>query len=461
MTSRKFQQRGRHQRNVSERSARSIESARPSSLKPNPANARTHSEKQISKVAASIRDLGFNNPVLVNADNMIIAGHARVAAAKELGLERIPIVRLAHMSAAEVRAYVLADNRLAELSDWDSEILATELEALAALDLGFELELTGFSMPEIDQVIETSKGSPSETSTLDHSLEPLTQPVTRPGDIWCLGAHRLMCGNAFLAETYEALLAGEEADKIFVDPSFKIPVNGNSSGPGRNEHFEFAEASGELSSEEFSRLLTQALELHARHSRDGALHFVCQDWKHLGEVLDAGKVAYDTLLDLCVWNKQSGEIGSSSRSQYELVFVFKHGTAPYTNNNQLGRYGRHRTSLWEYPDTNSLGKMREEGLAPHPSVKPVQMVADAILDASNPGDVVLDGSAGSGTSLIAANEVRRRGFGVELDPTHCDVIVQRLAAASGEDAFHQESGLTFPELAAKRLPASEEASGNE
>lgn len=461
MTTRELIDRKRYERAMEERWAKQIEFASPGSLKPNPTNARTHNEKQIALIAASIRNLGFNNPVLVDAKDMIIAGHGRVSAAKEVGLAKIPIIRLDHLSKEAARAYVLADNRLAELAGWDQEILAAELEELSALDLEFDIELTGFSIPEIDQAIETAGAYAVSASELDQLPELTTRSVTRQDDIWIISQHRLICGDATRDETFKDLLGGEKAGLVFVDPPYNVPISGHVSGLGKHQHREFAMASGEMSNDEFTRFLTRSLQLLATHSRDGALHYVCMDWRHMGELHAAGELAYDALINLCVWVKNNGGMGSLYRSRHEMVFVFKHGDAPHLNNVQLGKYGRYRTNVWEYAGANSFGKTRDDDLAAHPTVKPVQMVADAILDASKPGDIILDGFAGTGTTLIAADKVRRRGYGIELDPIYCDVVVKRLSAACGEEAIHQESGLTFDELAAQRLASTAEETGDE
>jgi DNA modification methylase len=461
MITKEFREKNDRKKAIEERWARRIEFASPTSLKHNPNNARTHSQKQITQIAASIRKLGFNNPVLVDADDMILAGHGRTAAAKELGLAQIPIIRLIHLTPEEAKAYILADNRLAELAGWDNSVLAAELEELSALDLDFDIELTGFSIPEIDQVIETAGEDGVAACELDDLPDIPERAVTRPGDIWTVGQHRLICGDATRKESFEALLAGETAGLIFVDFPYNVPIDGHVSGLGRNKHREFAMASGEMTEEEFTQFLMQSLDLHAKYSREGALHYVCMDWRHAGELLAAGNAIYDAQLNLCVWVKSNGGMGSLYRSQHELVFVFKKGKAPHVNNVQLGKYGRYRTNVWKYAGANSFGKTRDEDLAAHPTVKPVQMVADAILDASMPGDVVLDGFAGSGTTLIAAHKVRRRGYGIELDPIYCDVILKRLSAATREEAIHQESGRTFSQMEAERIAASNGEAGDE
>jgi hypothetical protein len=312
-------------------------------LKPRPANPRTHSKKQLRQIADSIRQFGFTNPVLVDRDNVIIAGHGRFEAAKTIGHDSVPTVCLADMSEAEVRAYVIADNRLAENAGWDREILAIEMQHLTSLDLDFDLTITGFEMAEIDLLL-----SDSETDIDPADAAPTIDPdptVTRLGDIWCTGPHRLICGDATNPDTYDRLLDGEKAQLVFTDPPYNVKIDGHVSGLGGVKHREFAMASGEMSEAEFTRFLAQVFGNLATHSVDGAIHYVCMDWRHMAEVLAAGRGHYAELKNLCIWAKTNGGMGSLYRSQHELVFVFKSGRAPHINNVELGKHGRYRTNV--------------------------------------------------------------------------------------------------------------------
>jgi len=429
----------------------------PRLLKPNKRNARTHSAKQISQIAASISEFGFTVPILIDADSNVIAGHGRLKAAEKLGLDQVPTVRLEHLTREQLRAYAIADNQLALNAGWDKEILRLELSELQALDLDFDLTLTGFEFAEIDLLI--NDGATTEgPDPLDEVPEPPKCPVSRPGDLWRIGPHRLICGDATEQDTYATLLGEERARMAFCDPPYNVPIEGHVSGLGKVKHREFAMASGEMSQDGFVRFLTSAFSQLAAWSIDGALHFQCMDWRHMTEILEAGRSSYDDLKNLCVWTKTNGGMGSLYRSQHELVFVFKVGTAPHINNVELGRHGRYRTNVWSYAGINSFGAKRDEELAMHPTVKPVAMVADAILDASKPKDLVLDAFAGSGTTLIAAHKTKRRGYGIELDPTYCDVILKRLAKVVGEEAVHVKTGLTLREIEAQRTSESMEES---
>jgi DNA modification methylase len=417
------------------------------SLKPYDRNARTHSAKQIAQIAASIKAFGFNNPVLVDKDGGIIAGHGRVAAARKLGLATVPCVRLDHLTDAQKRAYILADNRLAEKAGWDPEILKIELQHLTSLGLDFDVTVTGFEIGEIDVLL----GNEPEPDAADAVPAPEAGPaVTRAGDVWQIGRHRLACGDATDPATYGRLLAGDRAQMVFTDPPYNVEIDGHVCGLGDVKHREFAMASGEMSPAEFTAFLARVFANLAGHAADGAIHFVCMDWRHMGEVMAAAAPAYSELKNLCVWAKSNGGMGSLYRSQHELVFVYKSGRGAHINNVALGAHGRYRTNVWSYPGINGFGASRDAELAMHPTVKPVALVADAILDCSRRKGLVLDAFAGSGTTLVAAERAGRRGFGIELDPLYCDVAVRRLAQIAGLEAVHAQSGRTFEEIAAER-----------
>jgi len=415
-------------------------------LRPQDRNARTHSKRQIRQIRESILRFGFNNPILIDDDSGIIAGHGRVEAAKGLNITTVPAVRLSHLNEAEKRAYVIADNRLAEKAGWDPEILAIELQGL--IDIGFDVELTGFEMPEIDLILEEFRDANSQSLTPDDQIpEPLTgPPVSRTGDLWVLGAHRLLCGDAQSAAAYTKLLGGQSADMTFTDPPYNVRIDGHVSGLGRVRHSEFAMASGEMTEPDFTAFLATTLGLAAKASRDGALHYVCMDWRHLAEILTAGRKAYDHLLNLCIWNKDNGGMGSLYRSKHELVFVFKVGNAAHINNVELGRHGRNRTNVWNYAGVNTFRTGRLDELAMHPTVKPVALVADAIKDASRRSDVVLDPFAGSGTTIIAAETTGRRARAMEIDPKYVEVIVRRWQALTGKEAVLEATATGFEDI---------------
>jgi DNA modification methylase len=425
------------------------------SLKPWVRNPRTHSARQIEQIADSIREFGFVNPVLIDADRGVIAGHGRVKAAGLLGIESVPTIRLDGMTEAQRRAYVLADNKLAENAGWDYELLGLELQYLSEIDLDFDLDITGFEAAQIDVLIQRVDPAGRCNDADDVIPEPDESPVSRIGDLWSLERHRLLCSDATKVESFESLLGGEKAQMIFIDPPYNVPINGHVCGSGSIKHREFAMASGEMSEAEFTIFLKTVFGLLAYHSVAGSIHYVCMDWRHIRELLSASHEVYDELKNLCIWNKDNGGQGSFYRSKHELVFVFKHGSRPHINNIELGRHGRYRTNVWDYAGVNSLREDRLQDLAMHPTVKPVALVADAVLDCSRPDGIVLDCFSGSGTTLIAAEKTRRRGFAIELDPAYVDVAIRRFEKLTGKQAYHVESGVSFAEMQRRRRRRSQ------
>jgi DNA modification methylase len=421
-----------------------------SELKLDPKNPRAHSPRQVRQIARSIERFGFVVPLLTDARGKVIAGHGRVLAALLLGWSEVPTICLDHLSEAQARAFMIADNRLAENSTWDDRLLAEQLKGLSELELDFSLDVTGFEMGEIDLRIEGLVAEPEGDDPADALPEPPSgSPVTRPGDLWLLDRHRVYCASALEEASYAALMQAEKAAMVFTDPPYNVPIERNVSGLGAIHHRDFAMASGEMDEAQYTAFLTQTCALLAHYSVDGALHFIFMDWRHIGELLAAGRKAYAELKNVCVWVKNHTGMGAFYRSRHELIFVFKYGRAPHRNNVLLGKYGRDRTNVWLYPSPRTPS---EEGnlLALHPTVKPVRLVADAILDCSARGDVVLDGFLGSGTTVIAAERTGRRCYGLELAPLYVDTIVRRWQAHLGEDARHASSGRCFNELEAER-----------
>lgn len=427
-------------------------------LRPDQGNPRRHSAKQIRQVARSIETFGFNVPILVNAAGQVIAGHGRLQACQHLGWEEIPTITLEHLTEAQAKAFMIADNKLTDNSEWDDRLLAEQLKELSLVDLDFSLEDTGFEMGEIDFRIEglgLGDANEDEPDPADTIPEPVTpNPVSRHGDLWLLGPHRLLCGSALEASDLDRLMSGRQASVVFTDPPYNVPIGGHVTGHGAIQHREFAMASGEMSAEEFTSFLRTSLGLLAKHSKDGSLHYICMDWRHLREVLAAGHQVYTELKNLCVWVKDNAGMGSFYRSQHELVLVFKHGQEPHRNNVQLGQHGRNRSNIWRYPGVNSFGRTTEEGnlLTLHPTVKPVALVADALLDSSARGEVVLDTFLGSGTTLVAAEKVGRVCFGLELDPIYVDTAIRRWQARTGQQVVLATSGLPFDGVAQEREP---------
>lgn len=427
-------------------------------IRPNPRNPRIHSAKQVGQIAASIREFGFCNPILIDEDSRVIAGHGRLEAARLLQMARVPVIRLAGLSAAQKTALAIADNRIAENAGWDPELLALEIESL--VDTEIDLTVIGFEMGEIDLVLQVGEDGPALDG--DDEIPEAgsdTPAVARPGDLWLIGNHRLLCGDARDPAAYGRLLDGEAAALCFTDPPYNVAIGGHVSGLGRHRHREFAMASGEMAEADFVAFLRTTLGNAARVSADGAIHFVCMDWRHIHALLTAGRDVYREFKNLCVWNKANGGMGTLYRSKHELVAVFKAGAASHINNVGLGAHGRYRTNVWDYAGANSFGAGRDEALAMHPTVKPVGLVGDAILDCSNRRDLVLDPFAGAGTTLVAAERTGRRCAAMELDPAYVDVTIRRCRKAFGAEVTHAESGRSFDELAEERRADQAEEAG--
>jgi DNA modification methylase len=418
-------------------------------LRPNPRNARTHSRKQLKKIAASIQNCGFVGAIIVDKTWTILAGHGRWLAAQMLGLSEVPTITLDHLTPAQQRAYVLADNKIAEQAGWDREILAIEFEELVELmpAEGLDISLTGFEAAEIDLLLDDmEEGKPSGE---DHPVPNASAPVSQTGDLWILGKHRLLCGDARLPADVECLMAGEKAVAVKTDPPVNLSME-SIGGRGHNRHSDFACASGEMSSPEFTEFLNTTLGNAVAASVEGGIHYVFMDWRHMRELLDCADSIYGEMLNLCVWNKTNAGQGSFYRSQHELIGVFRVGKEPHQNNVELGRFGRNRTNVWTYPGVNSFGAGRMEALRQHPTVKPVALIADAIRDCTRKGDPVLDVFAGSGTIFIAPEKVGRRAFGLEIEPRYVDVAITRWENMTRRDAVLAADGRTFGEVAESR-----------
>jgi DNA modification methylase len=402
-------------------------------------NPRTHSKKQIQQISKSIKEFGFTNPILIDSKNQVIAGHGRIEAAKNLGMEQVPTLQLSHMTQAQKHAYIIADNKLAENAGWDTELLASELKYINDLDIDFDLSVLGFETPELDILL----GHSEETPEVIDKIPDLTGSiVSKLGDLWILGKHRLLCANALDASAYEQVLKNEKAQLVFTDPPYNVPINGHVCGKGSIKHEEFPMASGEMSVQEFTGFLKLTFKNLILHTKDGSIHYICMDWRHIKELLTAGE-EYTELKNLCVWNKTNGGMGSFYRSKYEFVCVFKNGKQAHINNIDLGKHGRYRTNVWDYPGVNTFSENRMNDLAMHPTVKPVALIKDAILDSSHKNDIILDCFGGSGSTLLAAEKAKRRACLIELDPKYIDITIERFQKETGQDAMHAQSRRSY------------------
>lgn len=429
--------------NLSRKAQLNIEYRAVGELTPYAGNARKHPKSQIRKIAASLKQFGWTNPLIIDGNNTVICGHGRLEAAKLNGEKRVPVIPLEHLSEADRRAYIIADNRIAEEAEWSKATLRNELSGLA--ELGYELEMTGFDALEIDTLLSMDDDPVDEDPVELPDDDAL--PVSRVGDLWEIGDHRLLVGDARDSAAYTRLLDGEKAQLIVTDPPYGCAIENNVSGSGKVKHANFVMGAGETSLEDFATtLLRPAFTCMAEHAASGAIAFVFIDWRGAPYLYDAAKGVLHEAKNLIVWAKTNGGQGAFYRSAHELIYAFKVKPGRHINNFGLG--GRYRTNVWSYAGANTFRAGRMQDLADHPTVKPKKMLADAILDCSKRGGVVLDPFLGAGSTLCAAQDTGRRGRGIELDPKYADVAIRRIAKTCRCDAML--GGKTFDEVAEER-----------
>lgn len=408
--------------------------------------------EQVARVVSQIKTFTFVSPVTVRGD-VVIDGYIRLKAAQELGMAQVPCIDISHLSEAKARMLAIGLNRVSETGTWDVPELRLELHELEIE--GLDLTLSGFSNEELDIVLldETDESAAGEDESL---AEPPADPVSKLGDLWLLGKHRLLCGDALVKGSYEILLEGAKATAVLTDPPYNVKIEGNVSGLGKKKHGEFTMASGEMSRSEFHEFLRAAHKHCADHLIDGGVIYSFMDWRSIDVLMAAGREAGLELINMPVWYKGSGGMGAFLRSAHELICQFCKGPVPKINNVQLGKHGRNRTNVWVYPGANRPGSSAADALHSHPTPKNVEMCIDAILDISNKGDVVLDPFLGSGTTLVAAEKSGRACRGIELDPGYADVSIRRWEYLTGSEAVHAKTGLTFNEIAAQRAASGED-----
>jgi DNA modification methylase len=421
-----------------------VEMTRIGDLHANPNNARTHNRKSRRAILASIRRFGFLVPIIVDRQNMIVAGNGRYLACVEGGIDEVPVIRADLLTPEDYRAFALAENRVAELSGWDENILAAELNAL--FESGYEIEVTGFTTADLDFSLPDAKSEKLEQVLLP---DLAAKAVSRRGDLWRIGPHRLYCGDSRLAESYETLLEGELAAMVFADAPYGVRIAGNVSGLGKVVHREFEMMSGEQTPAELTAFLRACFRNCVRFSQPASIHYQCMDWRHMREMLDAADGVYSELKNVAVWVKPSAGMGTFYRSRHEFIFIFKSGKGKHKNNFGLGDTGRSRSNVWEYQGASGFHKGRKRDLEDHPTIKNTALVADAILDCSDRNDLILDPFSGSATTLLAAHKTGRRGAAIEIDPLYVDTSLRRLADATGLTPVHA-NGRTFDEVAADR-----------
>jgi|TARA_R100001244_G_scaffold6593_1_gene7761 DNA modification methylase len=418
-------------------------------------NAKTHPKTQIKKIAASIKAFGWTNPLIVDPEGTILCGHGRFEAAISLGMKTVPAITLEHLSEADRKAYIMADNVIAEQAGWSKQTLASELSGLA--EIGYELELTGFDTLEIDTLL--SLDDPEEP--VDDDVELPTdngEVVCRLGDLWEIGDQRLIVGDARDPNVYERLLGSERVQMVITDPPYGCRIENNVSGNGKVKHEDFVMGAGESSLAEFAMtLLRPAFKCIAAHCASGAIAFVFSDWRAAPHVLDAASGIFYETKQLIVWAKTNGGQGAFYRSAHELIYAFKVSDGTHINNFKLGEGGRYRTNVWTYAGANVFRAGRMQDLADHPTVKPKKMIGDAMLDCSRRGGIVLDAFAGSGTILCAAAATGRLGRAIELDPKYADVTLRRLLEQTGETPMLD--GQSFDEVSRCRRELEDSKNG--
>ena len=420
------------------------------SLVPYENNAKIHNNKQIKQIMESIKEFNFTNPILIDENNVILAGHGRFFAAQKLKLKEVPVIKLDYLSEAQKKAYRIADNKLTENGNWNYDVLKLEFCELEKLNLDFSLDITGFEMAQIDVILDADNSKKESNiskklNTVPYILEK--DIVSKNGDIWLLGNHKIICGNSLEKEVFERLFEYKQADMIFTFLPYNLKVDGQICRVRKKHYKEFAMASGEMNSEEFKNFLYKSFSLLKEFSKNGSLHYICMDWRHVAEIINAGTNIFDEFKNLCIWNKDNAGMGSFYRSKHELIFIFKNGTKSNINNIQLGKHGRNRTNVWEYPSVNAFSK---EKINYHPTIKPVEMVQDAIIDVTKRGQIILDTFLGSGTTLLASEKSGRICYGIEIEPMYIDVTIKRWQELTGKSAFNVNQNKTYNELLNER-----------
>jgi DNA modification methylase len=418
----------------------------PSSLTLYNRRARRHLKKKLTKLRRAIAEFGWTEPLIIDEIGMVRCGAARLTVAIEDGIDLVPVVRIEHMTEAQKRAYILASNRLAEEAHWDPALVREEFSGL--IELGYDVELTAFDTVEIDMALSFDEGAASEDDSVELPDEA-AKLVSRPGDLWHIAEQRALCGDARDRSAFERLMGDDRAQLVFTDPPYGCAIAGNVSGLGRVRHDDFLMGAGEQSLPEFAQtLLRPAFRNTAAYAQTAAIAFICTDWRALPHMQDAAQGLFAELKNLIVFAKTNAGMGTFYRSAHELILAYKVSAGKHINNFGLGER-RHRSNLWTYAGANTFRKGRLVDLAEHSTVKPKRLVADALLDCSKPGGIVLDPFLGSGTTLVACAMTGRIGRGIEIDPKYMDVILRRVAEATGREPL-LDGVRPFSEVKAER-----------
>lgn len=418
------------------------------SLHPSANRTRETTPQLLESTIRSIMKFGMVLPILIDKNGTIIAGHVLWEAAMRLGLETIECRVVDHLDPIELEALTLALNRIGEIGKYNLDKLRDRMIAIESH--GIELISTGFTLPEIDQIKLKPLSIESNFGNDEQADDTAVIPTSRVGDLFRLGRHQLLCGDAVDEASYQRLLGGSAAHAVFSDPPYNCAIEGFVGGLGKHKHEDFLMFAGKESEAEFRQFLRTYLTLCRASLLPDAVLFACMDWRQIDHLLDAGRGAGLNRINIAVWNKGSGGMGGLYRSAHEFVAVFCNGLSPATNNVALGAFGRDRTNMWCYAGANRRGSSAAQALADHPTPKPVELVIDAILDVTHAGDIILDPFCGAGTTIIACEHCDREARAIELDPKYVDRALRRWERLTGERAIHVDSGLTFAELAEQR-----------
>ena len=410
-----------------------IKSVKIEEIKQNRKELRKFTDSEIEITTKVVKRFGFQVPIIIDNKNQVVLGAALLKAALNLNMEEVPVVEVQNLSEKELNTFTIAINKISMMGELDLENFAYDIqELLFDIDLNLTPEELGFSSIEMDNLLFTcgfEDGDDKEDTPIVKDIEKVNV-VAKIGDIIKLGRHILYCGDALQEESYQKLIGDEKADLVITDPPYNVKIQGNVTK--QKQHKDFVQASGEMTPEEFTKFLNNAFSRLKNFSTPSSLHYIFMDWKHLQEVQSATKDVYDKLLNICVWNKLKGGMGSFYRSQHEFCLVYKNKAGSYCNNIELGKNGRNRTNVWDYPGMSTSNKQAKKLRELHPTVKPVAMLMDIMLDASNYGDLVLDCFGGSGSTLMAAQECGRRARIIEISPEYCDIIIHRWEELTGE-----------------------------
>lgn len=416
-------------------------------IKPNPHNPISYPETKLAKFAQFISKYDAPLVIVIDKDMQIITGYAHWRAAQIAGHTAVPTVKAEHLNKQEIATFMLADQKLLQSAEWEEDQLHSIFEILyeyeLTCDAEYDISLTGFETAEIDNCLYGVIPDEDSSATENLIQEIATKPaISQSGDIWVMGPHRLICGDSNDLQTYARLMHNKQAHLVATDPPYNLKIEGFVSGNGKTRHREFKDGSGEMTSPEYEKFLQTILSHCYQFQHEAALAYIFMDWRHTSELLAAAQSIDLRQINLCVWDKGVGGMGSFYRSQHELVHIFRRGNKQHRNNIMLGKYGRNRSNVWQYPSANMSGEGRAM-LKNHPTPKPVPMIMDIIKDVTKTGDIVLDPFMGSGTTLIAAEKTGRISYGIEVDPIYVDLALHRWESLTGKKALHATTGKCF------------------